>query len=989
MLSRQMTFSLMRLITLLAFAFVVPSAVADFFWVTIEGRKEVTYTDGKQPVEVKLIIKTEQPVSDFNLTLLALTKEGLTASGPTIILDGDFPDESARLHRFTLSVTPELGDGSRNNPISKVIITVPALTTPDTTVENGMSEKKQHIVTFTRIEPNRDRPTVVSIQRLRFSSQTVTSAFQEAAVTGPFEVRIVLSEQPHDFDKFINKINVANGTKSGFVRGAPFAWEGGRDNNNPVQGQAINPHPIEGKYNHDGVITTDFGDTETVYGPLVGIPEGLDEMKVPLPTGPDGMYYQCRVTITPRHGADSVTISIKEFHDGDAPRNYYYPIDVENKPNGREQLRLTVGTLITAPSAGFPLYLPHANAAQIPYANGTPGHYILTRDKDGSGIDYSEEVDALNKEKVENIAQKQTPAQLLYNVRASVNLPNLEGFLANSGTIDLVAYDGTVPGAAYISEVMWGSDASLDIVTKSQWIEIANATHRVIGIGKETWVLWFYQAHETPVDRYVKEDGTVGTLIDRIGTKASVTGLGWSIAGKGQSGRTNVDVVRATGRAIAPTRRLISMYRVIDETTGRPADGTRSRSWMASTPPSVNFRLGLEGTRDASPGSRRVITAEERRRLDAAAAKAADTSVRIPEDGQIYISEIMFAGGGSLPQWIEITNGSRTEQVNLSGWTLKVENATADADVSVGAEAVFTIPEGTRIDPSGQHDTPSTILVVTEVGRNNLDAGPGGKGRDQVLNLWADQRDELILLDVTQRRYSLLSDIAFEITLASPAQNEVDASARPAATDRVGNLAADGTAAWELPMSEEGRSSIIRRHVQVFVGPAAPLRGTRVENWVLASETAFADRTHIRAKNYYGAANDVGTPGFRVGGALPVELSHFRPVRDKATGAVVITWSTQSELNNAGFFIKRSQQKDGQFKVINATMIAGAGTTSEKQFYTYTDTTAQPNVVYYYQIEDVSLDGNRQTLTRGIRLKGHVGAAGKATMLWGELKTQE
>ena len=67
-------------------------------------------------------------------------------------------------------------------------------------------------------------------------------------------------------------------------------------------------------------------------------------------------------------------------------------------------------------------------------------------------------------------------------------------------------------------------------------------------------------------------------------------------------------------------------------------------------------------------------------------------------------------------------------------------------------------------------------------------------------------------------------------------------------------------------------------------------------------------------------------------------------------------------------------------------MIPGAGTTSEKQFYTYTDTTAQPNVVYYYQIEDVSLDGNRQTLTRGIRLKGYVDAAGKVTVLWGGLK---
>ena len=57
-----------------------------------------------------------------------------------------------------------------------------------------------------------------------------------------------------------------------------------------------------------------------------------------------------------------------------------------------------------------------------------------------------------------------------------------------------------------------------------------------------------------------------------------------------------------------------------------------------------------------------------------------DTSVMIPMEGQIYISEIMFAGGGRLSQWIEISNGSRTEQVNLSGWTLTVENATPNAN---------------------------------------------------------------------------------------------------------------------------------------------------------------------------------------------------------------------------------------------------------------------------------------------------------------------
>ena len=206
----------------------------------------------------------------------------------------------------------------------------------------------------------------------------------------------------------------------------------------------------------------------------------------------------------------------------------------------------------------------------------------------------------------------------------------------------------------------------------------------------------------------------------------------------------------------------------------------------------------------------------------------------------------------------------------------------------------------------------------------------------------------------------------------------------------MGNLGADGAATWALPMAEgHARSSIIRRHVAGSVGPAEPKDGEMMESWVLASDTNFGKPMHLSAHSYYGLPIDVGTPGFRAGGALPVELSHFRPERRKDTGAVVITWSTQSELNNAGFFIKRSRQRDGEFQIINATMIPGAGTTSEKQFYTYTDTTAQANVVYYYQIEDVSLDGNRRTLTRGIRLKGHVGAAGKATVLWGELKAAQ
>ena len=57
------------------------------------------------------------------------------------------------------------------------------------------------------------------------------------------------------------------------------------------------------------------------------------------------------------------------------------------------------------------------------------------------------------------------------------------------------------------------------------------------------------------------------------------------------------------------------------------------------------------------------------------------------------ISEIMVASNdGRLPQWIEIANVSATA-VSVSGWSLEVENDSADADV-VGAGDTIVIDLG-------------------------------------------------------------------------------------------------------------------------------------------------------------------------------------------------------------------------------------------------------------------------------------------------------
>ena len=120
--------------------------------------------------------------------------------------------------------------------------------------------------------------------------------------------------------------------------------------------------------------------------------------------------------------------------------------------------------------------------------------------------------------------------------------------------------------------------------------------------------------------------------------------------------------------------------------------------------------------------------------------------------------------------------------------------------------------------------------------------------------------------------------------------------------------------------------------------------------------------------------------------ALPVTLSHFRA--ELSDTGVILKWTTQSEVDNAGFYIYRSQTRDGEFKAVNPTMIQGAGTSSERHTYTWTDTTAKPNVAYYYRIEDISHAGVREQLAT-IRMRGLISASGKLTTKWADLKTQE
>ncbi|MDE0326319.1 MAG: leucine-rich repeat domain-containing protein [Candidatus Poribacteria bacterium] len=185
-----------------------------------------------------------------------------------------------------------------------------------------------------------------------------------------------------------------------------------------------------------------------------------------------------------------------------------------------------------------------------------------------------------------------------------------------------------------------------------------------------------------------------------------------------------------------------------------------------------------------------------------------------------------------------------------------------------------------------------------------------------------------------------------------------------------------------------------------------PLAGLTNLRTLLLSENKISDTTplarlvNLKVLNLEGNPIKNRTPLFALlennpeveiylkwgGTALPVTLSFFRAESTK-TG-VVIKWITESEVDNAGFYIYRSETKAGDFKVINPRLVQGAGTTSERNTYTWNDATAKPDVTYYYRIEDVSHTGDRKQLAT-VRMRGNISAAAKFTTTWANLKSKK
>ncbi len=325
--------------------------------------------------------------------------------------------------------------------------------------------------------------------------------------------------------------------------------------------------------------------------------------------------------------------------------------------------------------------------------------------------------------------------------------------------------------------------------------------------------------------------------------------------------------------------------------------------------------------------------------------------------GKIVFSEWMLSTLNDTPQWIELYNTTH-KAISLKNW--KIVGRFMDGNNNVHLLKTHTI-SSLRIKAKQTH----LIVAYSATLR-------GGFLSDNV-------RGKVYSL---HQNGKLWGGKAFVLELQ-------DANGTP--IDRIGNINEQDQIAWKIPSrtrqwgNTRHRISLIRRLKSVKSRKYTFRFGMTAYGWFPANKVEKLTEKK-RSEYFYGSPTDIGTPGYRTEGAdpLPVTLSYFAP-QVSEDGSVVLSWTTASELENAGFNIFRSEEKEGVFVKVNRSLIQGAGTTSDRNAYTWIDTTAKPNVEYYYQIEDVSFDGLSEAIAMQ-RLKGIFTAKHRLLTSWARVK---
>jgi len=278
---------------------------------------------------------------------------------------------------------------------------------------------------------------------------------------------------------------------------------------------------------------------------------------------------------------------------------------------------------------------------------------------------------------------------------------------------------------------------------------------------------------------------------------------------------------------------------------------------------------------------------------------------------QVFINEINPKHGETDPEFIELIGPAGTD---ISGYTITHYNGAETVDGGLWSHTIgnFSIPDDGNTDNAGNKI--GFFVIGNSESATNYD--------EYLTETMQNGADGIILYN---KFGQILDAVAWE---------------------GAGDLADDDPGT----VSTSGAPSD-RNYLHVTADDNSTVNSLQAPNNVYGDDGS-------------GWTLESSTPGYMNSGqtdtdvSLPIELSSFKA--KYIDGKVILTWTTASEIDNAGFNIYKSMRNQQNFQKINSKLIPGSGTTSNQHTYTFKDNQVIEGLQYYYKIQDVSYSGETE-----------------------------
>jgi len=379
-------------------------------------------------------------------------------------------------------------------------------------------------------------------------------------------------------------------------------------------------------------------------------------------------------------------------------------------------------------------------------------------------------------------------------------------------------------------------------------------------------------------------------------------------------------------------------------------------------------------------------------------------------DGTAVDIDVAFATGSSSASLSDIGDYS-TQTVSFppsasDGATKDVSvSITDDNDTEPSEDAVFEL---TNLQTSGEAQigtaNPATLtitdndqpLVINEIHADpasGLDGDANGDGErdsadDEFVEIYNNGSASVDLSGYTiEDGFGLRHTFPAETVLDPGIAVTVFGGGTPTGIPGVVQTASDG----ELGLNNGGDEVTLKDESgNVLLSVSYGSEGDNEQSLTRDPDFTGAFTQHTQASSS-GARY---SPGETIGGtSLPVELARFAAEADAATAR--LTWTTASEVNNAGFEI---QHRRGTQDWTQIGFVDGAGTTAEATTYRFETDVLEPGV-HAFRLKQIDADGTaslskekslRVVASRSIALRGpNPLRAGQSTRLQVTAQTRQ